>query len=177
MTITTSHDEGVARRTIREFKSFAFIFLYLYITFGAIILMKAAILRAHGVDFAPWGFAVAKAAIMAKFMLVGHALKLGDRTKTGPLIWPTLYGAMTFMLLLVVLTIIEEIVVGFFHDRSVVSSLRELGGSHLQEKASAMIIIFLILIPYFAFRVLAAALGGDRLIHMFFGESARFILR
>jgi hypothetical protein len=177
MTITTSHDDGIARRTIREFKSFAVIFLYLYITFGAIILMKTAILHANGVDFAPWGLAVVKAAIMAKFMLVGHALKLGDGTKIGPLIWPTLYGAMTFMLLLVALTIIEEIVVGLLHDRSVVSSLREVGGSHLQETAAAMLIIFLVLIPYFAFRMLAAALGRDRLIHMFFGESARFILR
>jgi hypothetical protein len=177
MTITTSSDEGITRRTIREFKAFAIIFLYLYITFGAIILMKAAILRAHGIDFIPWGLAVVKAAIMAKFMLVGHALKLGDRTRSGPLIWPTLYGAMTFMLLLVALTIIEEIVVGFFHDRSVVLSLRELGSSHLQETAAAMVIIFLVLIPYFAFRLLAAALGGDRLMQMFFGDFARFILR
>jgi hypothetical protein len=156
---------------------FAFIFLYLYIIFGAIILMKAAILRAHGIDFVPWGVAVVKAAIMAKFMLVGHALKLGDRTKAGPLIWPTLYGAVTFMLLLVALTVIEEIIVGLFHGRSAVSSLRELGGAHLQETGAAMIIIFLVLIPYFAFRVLAAALGGGRLMHMFFGDFARFIQR
>ena len=129
---------GLRRRTIHEFKIFAFIFLYLYITFGAIILMKTAILHAHGINFTPWGIAAVKAAILAKFMLLGHALKLGDSGKFGPLIWPTLYGAVTFMLLLVVLTIIEEIVVGFFHGRSVVSSLGELSGAHLAETVAGI---------------------------------------
>lgn len=177
MTITTSHDEGIARRTIHEFKILAFIFLYLYVIFGVVIFMKAAILHAHGISFTPWGIAAVKAAVMAKFMLMGHALKLGDGDKVGPLIWPTLYGAVTFMLLLVVLTIIEEIVVGFFHGRSVASSLGELSGSHLAETAAGICIILLVLIPYFAFRVLAVSLGSERLIQMFFGDTARFILR
>ena len=106
MTTTTSPDEGIARRTIHEFKRFAFIFLYLYITLGAILLMKAAVLQAHGIDFFPWGLAAIKAAVLAKFILIGHALKLGDRGKFGPLIWPTLYGSMIFLLLLVILTIL-----------------------------------------------------------------------
>lgn len=177
MTITTSHDEGIARRTIHEFKMLTFIFIYLYIIFGAIILMKTAILHAHGISFTPWGIAAVKAAILAKFMLMGHALKLGDSGKSGPLIWPTLYGAMTFLLLLVVLTIIEEIVVGFFHGHSAASSFGELFGSHLTETVAGISILLLVLIPYFAFRVLAISLGNDRLIHMFFGDSARFILR
>jgi hypothetical protein len=177
MTITTSPDEGIARRTIHEFKMLAFIFIYLYITFGAIILMKTAILHAHGISFTPWGIAAVKAAILAKFMLMGHALKLGDSGKAGPLIWPTLYGAMTFLLLLVVLTIIEEIVVGFFHGLSAASSFGELFGSHLTETVAGISILLLVLIPYFAFRALAMSLGNDRLIHMFFGDSARFILR
>ena len=177
MTTTTSHDEGVARRAIHEFKILAIIFLYLYITFGVIILMKTAILHAHGISFTPWGIAAVKAAILAKFMLMGHALKLGDSGKSRPLIWPTLYGAMTFLLLLVVLTILEEIVVGFFHGRSVASSLGELVGPHLAETGAGICILLLVLIPYFAFRVLAISLGSDRLIHMFFGDSARFILR
>jgi hypothetical protein len=177
MTLTTSHHEKITQRAANEFRKLAFIFLYLYIIFGAIILMKAGILHAHGISFTPWGIAAVKAAILAKFMLLGHAMKLGDSGKLGPLIWPTLYGAVIFMLLLVALTIIEEIVVGFFHGRSVTASLGDLTGPHLGETAAGIVIIFLVLIPYFAFRVLAMSLGTDRLMQMFFGDSARFILR
>jgi hypothetical protein len=177
MTITTNPDEGVGRRTIHEFKMFALTFLYLYVILGVLILFKTAILHGHGVDFTPWGVAAVKAAILAKFMLIGHALKLGDSGKVGPLIWPTLYGAVTFMLLLVLLTIIEEIVVGLLHGRSVALSLGELSGSHLEETGAWIIILLLVMIPYFAFRVLAMSLGSERLMQMFFGDSARFILR
>src|ERR1700722_901404 len=177
MTLTTSPHEGIARRAVYEFRKLALIFLYLYIALGAIILMKAAILHAHGVSFTPWGIAAVKAAILAKFMLLGHAMKLGDSGKSGPLIWPTLYGAVIFVLLLVALTIIEEIVVGFLHGRPVAASLGDLTGHHLEETAAGIVIMLLVLIPYFAFRVLALSLGTDRLMQMFFGDSVRFILR
>jgi hypothetical protein len=177
MTITTDPDTRMTRRTIHEFKNFAIIFLYLYVILGVLIFMKSAILHAHGVNFTPWGIAAVKAAILAKFMLLGHALKLGDNGKVGPLIWPTLYGAVTFLLVLVVLTIVEEIFVGYLHGRSVASSLGELTGSHLEETVSWIIILLLVLIPYFAFRALAVSLGSDHLMKMFFGNSARFILR
>lgn len=177
MTLTTSPHEKIVRRAANEFRKLAFIFLYLYIIFGAIILMKAGILHANGISFTPWGIAAVKAAILAKFMLLGHAMKLGDSGKLGPLIWPTLYGAVIFMLLLVALTIIEEIVVGLLHGRPVAASLGDLIGPHLGETAAGIVIIFLVLIPYFAFRVLAISLGTDRLMQMFFGDSARFILR
>jgi hypothetical protein len=177
MTITTNPDARMTRRTIHEFKMLAIIFLYLYVIFGVLIFMKTAILHAHGVNFTPWGIAAVKAAILAKFMLMGHALKLGDSGKVGPLIWPTLYGAVTFLLVLVVLTIVEEIFVGYLHGRSVASSLGDLTGSHLEETVAWIIILLLVLIPYFAFRALALSLGSDRLMKMFFGNSARFILR
>lgn len=177
MTTTTSPEEGITRRTLHEFKRFAFIFLYLYITLGAILLMKAAVLQAHGIDFAPWGIAAIKAALLAKFILIGHALKLGDREKFGLLIWPTLYGSMMFLLLLVILTVLEDIIVGFVHGHSAAASLGELLGRHLAETAAGIGIVLLVLIPYFAFRALAAALGAERLLRMFFGDSARFMLR
>jgi hypothetical protein len=177
MTTTANSDEGIGHRTIHEFKRFAFIFLYLYITLGAILLMKAAVLQAHGIDFVPWGIAALKAAVLAKFILIGHALKLGDRGKFGPLIWPTLYGSMIFLLLLVILTILEDMIVGFVHGQSVAASLGDLVGRHLAETAVGICIVLLVLIPYFAFRALAAALGVERLVRLFFGESARFILR
>ena len=42
---------------------------------------------------------------------------IGGRDISGPLIWPTLRRAFSFLVLLVVLTIIEEAVVGLLHDR------------------------------------------------------------
>jgi hypothetical protein len=83
-----------------------------------VIAMKTAVLHTEGIEFAPWGIAIVKALLLAKFMLVGRALKIGEGNTTRPLVWPTLYRAFAFLVLLVILTIIEEAVVGLFHDRS-----------------------------------------------------------
>ena len=141
---------------------------YLYIALGAVILYKTAVLRSQGIDFSPWGIAIVKAMVLAKFMLLGEGMKVGGRTS--PLIWPTLHRAFAFLVLLIVLTIIEEAVVGLFHHRSIAVSLGELVGPRLEETLAGYLIILLVLIPYFAFRVLGEALGEGRLTRMFFVE-------
>jgi hypothetical protein len=70
--------------------------------------------------------------------------------------------------LLVILTIIEEVVVGLFHQRSIAASLGELFGARLLETLAGYLVMLLVLIPFFAFRVLSEALGEGRLEWMFF---------
>ena len=72
-------------------------------------------------------------------------------------------------MLLVVLTVIEEAVVGLFHQ-SIAASLGELFGRRLEETMAGILIMLLVLIPYFAFLVLGEALGEGRLARMFFVE-------
>ena len=57
---------------MHEFKKLVFISLYLYLTLGAVILMKAAALHTGGVQFTPWGIAIVKAVVLAKFMMLGE---------------------------------------------------------------------------------------------------------
>jgi hypothetical protein len=108
--------------------------------------------------------------VLAKFMLIGRAMKIGERDTTSPLIWPTLHRAFAFLVLLIILTIIEEALVGLFHHRSIAASLGELVGLRLEETLAGYLIMLLVLIPYFAFRVLGETLGEGRLARMFFVE-------
>ena len=158
------------QRAVHELKEFAILAVYLYIALGAVIMMKTAVLHSEGIEFAFWGVAAVKAAVLAKFMLIGNALKIGERNTTSPLIWPTLHKAFGFLVLLIIMTTIEQVVVGLFHGQSISSSLGELVGLRLEETIAGFLIMLLILIPFFAFRVLSDALGEGRLVRMFFVE-------
>jgi hypothetical protein len=158
----------LGQRAVHEFKEMAILAVYLWVTLGAVILMKAAVLHTAGVSFTPWGIAAVKALVLAKFMLVGKAMKIGERYNDRPLIWPTLHKSFAFLVLLVVLTVIEEVVVGLFHHQSVAASLGELTGAKLYETLAGYIIMLLVLIPYIAWGVLDEALGEGRLARMFF---------
>jgi len=167
--LKTNTKAALRQRGMHELKELLFISLYLYITLGAVILMKTAVLHTEGVKFAPWGIAIVKAVVLAKFMLLGEAMKIGEHT-TRPLIWPTLQKAFGLLVLLIIMTIIEEAVVGMFHDKSIAASLGELGGHRLEETIAGSVVMLLVLIPYCAFRVLDVALGEGRLARMFFVE-------
>jgi hypothetical protein len=114
--------------------------------------------------------AIAMAVVLAKFMLLGSAMKIGERATNSPLIRPTLDRAFAFLVLLIIMTIIEEAVVGLFHHLSIAASLGELVGLRLEETIAGFLIMLLVLIPYFAFRVLDEALGEGKLARMFFVE-------
>lgn len=161
---------GVLGRASREVRHFLAIAAYLYVCFGALILLKSAILHGHGLEPVPWGFAVVKAALLAKFMMVGQALGLGRRFADRPLIWPILHRAVVFLLLLVALSIAEHMVAGLWHGRGVEDSVLDMAGGTAFEAGATVLVLLLILLPYFAFRVLAEALGHERLMRMLFVE-------
>ena len=170
MTTETTAKATPRQRAVHELKELAIVAVYLYITLGAVVLMKTAVLHDQGISFAPWGIAAVKALLLAKFILLGRAMKIGERYTTRPLIWPTLHKSFAFLVLLVVLTIIEEVVVGLFHHQSVAATLGELTGAKLDEFLAGILIVLLVLIPYFAFHVLDETLGEGRLARMFFVE-------
>jgi hypothetical protein len=65
----TEAKASLRKRAVDELKEFLIIAAYLYVCFTALAYLKAAILEAHGVAFAPFGFAAIKALICAKFMM------------------------------------------------------------------------------------------------------------
>jgi hypothetical protein len=165
-----SSKASLGERAIDELKEFVIIAAYLFVCFAAVAYFKASILKAHGISFAPFGFAVAKALICAKFVSMGHIVHLGERFKSLPLIWPTLYKSFCFLALLVVLNAAEEIVVGSIHRRTVADSIADFGGGTLDQLIAQSFIGFLILVPFFAFRALGEVVGERNLMQVFFSH-------
>jgi len=100
---------GVREKAAGELTELAVVTAYLFVVFAALLFYKSAILQAHGIDWAPWSFALVKAVFTAKFILIGRALHLGERHRSKPLIWPVLYKYLIFLVFVIVLSIIEDV--------------------------------------------------------------------
>ena len=155
-------------RVVHEIKEFAVIAAYLFVCFTALACLKAAILKAYGISFAPFAFAAVKALICAKFVSMGQIFHLGERFKSLPLIWPTMYKSLCFLSLLIVLNALEEVFVGFLHGRTIVDSMADFGGGTMDQLIATSFIGFLMLIPFFAFRTLGELVGERNLVQVFF---------
>jgi hypothetical protein len=168
MDVKAKPHAGLIHRIGHELTEYAIIALYLYICFGAILFYKASVLQADGIEYAPYGLAAIKALILGKFMLVGQAFHLGERYKNKPLIYPILYKSLVFLVILVILSIIEEAVAGIIHGRSVTGSISDIAGGTRLQIAATCVLLWLILLPYFALREISAVLGEGTLRRMFF---------
>jgi len=164
-------------RAVHELKEFAIIAAYLFVCFFSITLLKVAILHTHGIIYMPAGIAVIKALVLAKFMMLGHGLHIGGQFASRPLIWPTISKALAFFLLLCALTFLEEVIVGAIHGLSLSEAFAEMTGPNLPETLARIFILFLILVPYFAFTSLGEMLGKGDLTRAFLADRGTLAYR
>ncbi len=159
----------MGRKLGHELVEYGLISAYLYVCFGALIFYKTAVLRGHGIEIAPYGLAAIKALVLGKFILIGHAARMGDRYERRRFIHIVAHKSLLFLVLLLVLSLIEEAVVGVIHGRTIGESLADVAGGTLPEIVASSVIMLLILIPYLTFRELNAVLGEGKLRQILLG--------
>lgn len=162
-----SHKESLAERARHELVAYAVIAGYLYVCFGALIFFKAAVLSHAGVSYVHFGLAAIKALVLGKFVLLLHGARVGERV--GERIRPLTaiaWQALLFAALLVVLTLIEELVVGAIHHKPIADILSEIADGSLTEAAATSVLMVLVLTPYFAMREINSELGDGVLFRL-----------
>jgi hypothetical protein len=137
--------------------------LLIYVCFGALLLYKTAILRDHGIQIVPLGLALGKALLMAKFMLIGRKLNVGANVGSRMLVSVIAYKSALFLILLIALSIVEQISLGFLHHQTIEGALSHLGSGRLGEVLAEALLLLLILVPYFAYKELDRTLGEGKI--------------
>lgn len=175
MTGTISSKGTVVReKVIGETEEFVIIAVYLFIVFSALLFLKSAILKGQGGIWVPWGFAAVKAALVAKFVLIARAMHLGERFRSKPLIWEATYRSLVFLLVVAVLTVIEEAIVSAIHGRPILDAISEIGGGAPMMFIATAVIVFLVFLPLSASYALGEVMGQKALFFLFFVERRHF---
>lgn len=154
----------------REVTDLAIITAYLYVCFGALLLFKAAVLRAHGIEFALYGTAALKALVLGKFTLIGNDLQIGQRSTRKPLLYQLVYKVLVFSAFLLLLSVVEQAGLAALHGRPVTAELFSFSGGTWLEIAASCVLLVLIQIPYFGLALISGAVGAGVLARLFFGE-------
>ena len=147
-------------------------FLYLWALLGLFVLNEKVTLREHGVGFAPHGFVLINALILAKVMLIAEALKMGRQFDHLPLIWPIAWKSALFAVLFIVCHGLEEIAVALFAGRPAAGSIPAIGGGTWVGVAFVFAIMTISLLPFFALREIGRLLGEGRLWALMFHHRA-----
>ena len=152
---------------IREARKFVVRFLYLWILFALFALHKSVLLPEEGYIYGQ-GFAVFNAFVLAKVMLVGDNLHVGENLDARPLVYPVLFKSALFAIILICFDLIEEVVMKNLRGESLVAGIWSVAGGSLKGILSVGIIMFVVLIPYFAFREMVKVVGERQMRELLF---------
>jgi hypothetical protein len=152
---------GARQRLAEEMREYLALSLYLFVCIGAVFLYRAALLEEHGIGGLELGAAAVKALVLAKFAMLGRMAGLGEARTASALVPALLRASLGMMAALVLLTAVEEIVVGLLHHRGPDGALAELVDGRWAEVAASMLLLWLILLPYLAYRRLHQVLDAE----------------
>lgn len=164
---------SLGRRAAAEAKRYLAFAIYLIVVFGTLILFSINIYARvdqdipHYPSYHFYALGLINALVLAKFMLIAEAAKLGSlrlgrRITRGPLVYGILYRSLLFTAVLVAAYGLEEVLVGAWHGKAPGTVLPEMAGGPRGVLTFAWV-MFVALLPYFAYREIGRVLGGGRL--------------
>jgi len=164
--------QTLKQKAYHELKEFFLIALYLWVVFGLFVLYKSVLLAEEHVSLALHGFAVINALAFGKIILIARAFHLGERLDDAPLIYPTLLKSALFTVLLACCKILEDAAVGHFRGLSFQQSIADIGGGTWKSILTLTMLLFVMLIPFFAMGELQRVFGEGKLAQLFFRPRA-----
>ncbi len=157
-------------RLAEELRKYFLISAYLWVCFAVLSLFKAATLETEGIDWAPLGFAVIQALVLGKFILIGDALKAGHRAEHHPLLHRIAWRSLALLAVLIVFKALEELIVGWAHDKSFETILEEATAQPLWVHLAPVLLMLLILIPMITASEIHRTVGAERFRELLLGR-------
>jgi hypothetical protein len=157
----------VKEKGVIEAKKLLWIFAYLWVLLGLFALHKSIVL---GDPSFYHQAAVINALVLAKIIFFAEEFHVAEELKDRPLIYPIAYRSAVFSMILIVFHVVEEVIVGLWKGKTVMDSI---GANSFLEMLVLAVIMFVVLMPFFALREVARDIGGDKLYEQFFLRRTR----
>ena len=156
-----------------QLKEFLAMFIYLWLILALFAIHRSVLLAEEHYNYQAQGLAIVNALILAKVMLIGEDLRLGNRFKDKPLVYSILYKSLVFAVFFICFHIFEEVLIGVFRGKTIAHSLPTIGGGSPQGIVSVGAIVFVSLIPFFGFREIARVIGKRELVSLLLSRGTK----
>jgi hypothetical protein len=172
MNTVTAEPAGIKGKLAHEVRRLLLIFAYLAAFFLLLRLYTRLVLSEYRISHIVYGLTLLKALALAKVVLTGESLRLGERFRARPLIVPTLYKTAVFSAFALAFEVVEHFIIGWVHGKGsaqVWAELMEKGWPHV---VTAAVVVYVAFLPFFAFREMDRVLGVGRLRDLFLKSNA-----
>ncbi len=169
--LADARKQTLKERAVEELRTFKVVASYLFVCFAVLMFHESTLPGGAGAGVFSVGTAAIKAAILAKFLLLGQALGVGEKARArrwGPAV---LAKSVQLWLLVIVLSVIEELLVGRFHGASFGATLADYESRSIAHMLAKSLVVLLVMLPLIAVREFSRMLGPGVLRGLLAGRS------
>jgi hypothetical protein len=160
-----SHHKG---KLASEMRSMLLMGIFLSFYFCSFTAYKRLLFAESGFEPFLYGYAILEGFLLAKVILIGKFLKLGERSRPRPLGEVVLYKAFIFALFVLFFALGEEVVKGIIHHKGFAVIYGDVMARIGYEFLSRFFMTFTIFVPFFSFLELGDRIGEETLFNLFF---------
>lgn len=160
---------GIKQKFIEEFKKGFSLTIYFGIWFCAIAFMAATALEERPIPLSIFGFALIKAGLSAKFMLIAQAAYPITIDKEHGIIKSLLLESIVYLVVVLGLNYLEAGVHGLINGKEFISSMAAFGSGDPLRVFAMSIVYWLIVWPYLIFMGFKIVIGNTETLKVLFG--------
>jgi hypothetical protein len=164
---------GFKEKAKEEFVKAFQLTIYFGSWFCALAFLAATSLDERPIPLSIFGFALFKAAICAKFMLIAQAAYPIKVNKQHGIVSSLLLESLIYLLVVLGLNYLEAGVHGLIHGKPFLVSMTEFGQSNPLRVVAMSIVYWLIVWPYLLLTGMAIMLGSNATLKILFGEKSK----
>jgi hypothetical protein len=165
-----SHSEGIKEKFEAEAKQALVLTAYFGAWFCALTFLAVTSLEGHPISLSIFGFALIKAGLCAKFMLIAQAIFPIKVSKTHGIIKSLFLESLFYIFVVLSLNYIEAGIEGLIHGKNFVDAMASFGQKNPLHVLAMTIVYWLIVWPYLVLVGLRLALGKDTTMNILFGK-------
>ncbi|QWE05432.1 hypothetical protein [Polynucleobacter sp. JS-JIR-II-50] len=144
--------------------------LYFGIWFCAITFMATTALEERPIPLTLFGFALIKAGLSAKFMLIAQAAYPIKVDKEHGIVGPLFVESIVYIVVIIALNYIEAGVDGLIHGKEFITSMAAFGSGDPLRVLAMSIVYWLIVWPYLIFVGFNKVVGNTETLAVLFGS-------
>jgi hypothetical protein len=162
--------ESLRHRIKDEFVQASLLALYFAAWFCAIAFFTFALLREEAIPITPFGLAIIKAGLCAKFMMIGKAIFPLNVEANRGLIKSLFWHSIVYLGVVIALSFAESGIDGLLHGKSFLESVSSFGHGDPVYIAALSLMYWLIVWPYLIVLGLNQSLGNKAVRTILFGS-------
>ncbi len=169
-TVSQPNHHSLKDKLKEEAKKAFTLTLYLGTWFCAITFFAATALEERPIPLSIFGFAIIKAGIAAKFMLIAQAAYPLKVNKEHGIVNSLIFESFVYLAFVLALNFLEAGVDGLFHGKEFIPSMAAFGNGEPIRIFAMAILYWLIVWPYLIFMGVNQAIGNTATLAILFGS-------